>query len=326
MRCYKIIIGGKTLFELHNKNPIAPRIRFDIRTYDSETALAYLEIYNIDLKYFLGNIAWLNKSIELHAWIEQTPMTRIIGYKGDLNTLIYKGFISNIIPNYNLGDSTCVTIAMQGTKIQTKKDTQKLFLTFTKDMPILNEVKRVLKALLPDTSILISATKAKTLNTFIVKATMQTEIKTIHDVTKVLETIQNKDKEYITIYKDGKKGYIIGTNALDESDIPALANYSLKECDFLEQPQYIDTTTLQLSLRISGRYKTNDVIRIPNTATFNVSTISQNLPQFSSGADFREKLFFSGNFTINKVWHIGDTHNIQAQQWATNIEAVRLQG
>lgn len=320
MRCYKIVVGGKTLFELNGKNPIAPRIRFDIRTYRDQDALAVLEIYNLDFKYFVGNKSLINKELELHAWIAQTPMTRNIGYTNESsNTLIYRGKILNLVPNYNLGESTCLTILLGTAPKIEKKAEKKVFLNFKKDIFILNEITSALKKLYPDMIISSSASKAKTLRQFLVKANMQTEVKDINDIQKVLDTIKlNNTKEHIQIYNDGKNRLIIGTNVLSESDV-TLPNYSIRVYDLLEQPQYIQNEAIQLSLRISGKYKILDTFLIPNNIAFNISSISSSV--YNQNYDYSQKVFFSGLFQINKVWHVGDTHNIQAQQWATNIEA-----
>lgn len=321
MRCYKIVINGKTLFELNDKSFIAPRIRFNIQTFDGQDATAILEVYNVDFKYFVNNKSLINKELELHAWIQQTPMNKNIGYTDEKgNTLIYRGLIENIVPNYNYSESTCLTFLLSAINKKKEKAEKKVFLNFKKDTFILNEINSALKKLYPNMIISNSASKAKTLRRFLTKANMQTEVKSVSDIQKVLNNIKlNNTEEHIQIYNDGKKRFIISTNKLNESDV-LLSDYSIKAYDLLEQPQYIDLNTIQLSLRICGRYKVNDTFVIPNTIAFNISSISSSV--FNKNYDYAKKVFFSGIFQINKVWHIGDTHNIQAQQWATNIEAV----
>ena len=48
MRCYKIVVGGKTLFELNDKNPIAPRIRYQIQSFEDNKGLAFIDVFNVE--------------------------------------------------------------------------------------------------------------------------------------------------------------------------------------------------------------------------------------------------------------------------------------
>lgn len=133
------------------------------------------------------------------------------------------------------------------------------------------------------------------------------------------------NKNYLQIYRNNTQKITIALNDFSKTDIPLAYDFSISAYDLLEQPQYIDYQTIQLSVRPSGKYQITKTLRIPQTIAFNVSAISTRVPYYSeANGDYSNKLFFSGNFLIKEIWHIGDTHNIQAQQWATNIKAVAL--
>ena len=328
MRCYKILINGKVLFELNAKNPIAPRIRFQIQNYEDNYSLAFIDIFNVEFSRFSGGSkALLDKQLELHAWIEATPMNKAIGYKKELNTLIYKDYITNVIPNYNFGESTCITLALgQKTKSDEKQlKKEKLVFKVSKGQVIAHEAQRILRRLYPNSSVNILKTQEPTILSLIAKTNLSPIINNVDDLISTLKGIKfGKDNSnHLTIYGTSTQEIIIGLNDLSVNNIPLFYDFAVSDYELLEQPQYIDYSTIQISTRISGKYKTSKTLRLPQNMAFNVSAISSKVPHYSDqSGDFSNKLFFSGSFNIIEIWHIGDTHNIQAQQWATNIKAV----
>lgn len=333
MRCYKIVVGGKTLFELNDKNPIAPRIRYQIQSFADNQGLAFIDVFNVEFSRFSGGAkALLDKEIEFHAWIEATPMNKLLGYKKELNTLIYKGYIINVIPNYNFGESTCITLALNqspGSKKQDKKEVKKEKIVFSvkKGQVVAHEAQRVLRKLYPNLSIDIAKMQEMTILSLIAKTNLNQTISKVDDLIAVLNNMKfGKDnKNYLQIYRNNTQKITIALNDFSKTDIPLAYDFSISAYDLLEQPQYIDYQTIQLSVRPSGKYQITKTLRIPQTIAFNVSAISTRVPYYSeANGDYSNKLFFSGNFLIKEIWHIGDTHNIQAQQWATNIKAVSL--
>lgn len=326
MRCYKILVNNKVLFELNKTNLYAPRIRFQIQAFKDNYGLAFIDIFNIELSNFTGGAkALLNKSIELYAWIESTPMNQLIGYKKELNTCIYKGYVGNVIPNYNFGKETCLTIAMiqKDIKANKKIESQKILFKVSKGSLVVSEVKRVLSLLYPNSKVSVAMTQMQSIYSFISKITMQQVIDSIDSLINLLQNFKNNNN-YLRIYKGVYNELIIGLNDFKDNDLPLYYDFNINATDLLEQPQFLDYNTIQLSTRISGKYQPCKTLRLPNNMALNISSISTRVPYFSDAGDLFNKLFFNGNFIINEVWHIGDSHNIQAQQWATNLKATCL--
>lgn len=313
MRYYKLQIDTITIFELNEKNPYAPRLRFNIQFINSELpTLSYIEIFNVDFAYFKNPKQFIGKEIKLFAGMKETKLNGLFGYKNKIpESLVYKAYINNVITNWNVGESTSVVFAT-GPKIKENSKKKPFLLNIKVGDNLVSKYKECIKYFY-ENPIIKDLTEIYTAINPI-----KVEINNLSELSAITKSIKLKNsKEYITINHDLSGFYfdLINAERYNTSGLINIEPYML-----LEQPQFITDTKIQLSLILNSMFSQNKLITFSNNNIMNLSSIlNSNTRQ--SDVPLSPKMIISGKYRIVSVWHIGDSVDMNPQAWATNIES-----
>lgn len=333
MRFYKLEIEDIGTFTLDSNNPYAPCIRFDIQQYTADSySVAYIELFNMDLSFFKNPKPFIDKMITLTAGMKETPLNRLFGYQYNSSSgdLIYRGFISNVTCNWNVGSSTSVTFILSPST--TRKDN--LFvLDIKKGDNIITHIKNCIESLYPKANI-ISDNEILT-----AKNPIKQTIYNMYDL-YLFASNQVIDNSYVKIVTsfNGYRLIVVEKGSLKElgggiketilvkdkqSEINAI---KLEPYMLLEQPQYINFSECQFSIILNPQIKIGNFIKISDDIVFNNASFLRTVHSYNEDNDndlTMPKVFFNGVFNVTKVWHIGDSTNPNPQSWTTNFEATK---
>jgi len=304
MRKYQIIIGNKELvLDYSSDNPSGPQIQFNIQQFSvSQTVNAEITLYNIAPYYFSMNQYLIGKQIQLFAGVEDTPITRMVGYSGQYG-LIAAGFISAVIPEWNGNDTSLSIIFMPQPVIASA-------------VPYLLKVNKGQDI----RSLFIDAYKAITgnaenidLGTTPILSTTSYQQK-IDNVSDIALTLQQQHG--ITLNQT-KAGFQVNT--------VVGKNINLVPGDFVTQPSALNISQVALTLQLRADVQIGDYVKLPSNVYVGITVLDSIRVQSQLNA-FQNKnvfLLFSGLYLISKIWQLGDSHNPNPEAWATILHGVR---
>lgn len=297
MRFYKILIDGKPLFELNDKNPFAPRISFELKQFEgSEVPNNIISIYNVGIEFFGVLKKFIGKKFELYAGIKNQTLLNLYGVTEIKNNLIAYGYIAeiNANPNYSRTENQVFIVLRPSAKVADDP-----FLLELKAGDNLKEkLKQSLQAIYSDVIVDIGGLS--------VLAKVKEKIKILN-----LAELQEVAKKNGIVIGRTTKGFLIDD---EESEIIATPR-TLKPQDFLEVPSQIRTSTIQATLMLRGDLSLFSTIKIPEE-------MFATIPLQTKFILAKPQAYIKGNYKIVKIWHVGDSRNKGSQSWATNIEAI----
>lgn len=107
-------------------------------------------------------------------------------------------------------------------------------------------------------------------------------------------------------------------------EIPAAGVvHVLSKKDFISQPKMINYSEVELSINLNGKIKIYDLVVLPTDIYVGVSWLS-NFFGSTQGQAGAPKTFVSGQWRVTSVWHLGGSRNTDPNSWATNIRAANI--
>lgn len=328
MRWYSISINDDEITLTQDlDNPNGLEIQFSIQQYEAGTAVnSTITIYNLPL-YLFGQYQYLyNTKFEFKAGMLSTPLTKAAGITTDTEQMIFVGYTSAIIPDWN-GADTQFSFILQPSPVYGYDESGNLDTTLSPggyqfnlavgDNPI-SQITQALNSVTNSTAVLVNRA-----GTITVESPCYSPVFTVPSLCTVLKTMG------LQLYNNAE-GYI-----LDKVESTAYGKIvTLKSNDFITQPSALNLGTISCSFVLRGDLRIRDVFKLPSDIFLGISNLA------SSGArDYRDTvnasldkslqntwLFFSGYFMITKIWHVGDSRNMDVNAWTTIVEAVKYTG
>lgn len=300
MRFYDLKLNGMSLAKLDEKNPGAIRLTFQLQvTSGAEVPNAMVTLYNVDRSFFGDTTKFFNNKVELFAGIKNTPLTARQGIIPPSQNLILSGYLDNVIPNANEPDGgNSFTLMIQGSPRSPNTENGVLMEINSGDS-LKDKIKTAINSLYPLANVKVEG---------IPSLATQKEKMIFENIKAIKDYAFKRDIALFTT----KDGYLI-------TDDKALSNVIvLKSTDFLEQPSQQNVDLYRFSLQLRADIDINTTISIPSNLLL-TNDISLNF--LGQGT---AKTYIQGMFKVVSIWHIGDSRNISADSWATNIEAVRV--
>lgn len=295
MRFYKIVIDGKPIIELNEKNPYAPRITFDFRQFEgNEIPNSIVSVFNVGIS-FLGDLKkFEGKKFELYAGIKNQTILKKAGVSEIKNNLIGYGYIATASANPNLGKENQINFLLRPSSVVSDKV---FLLEIEKGDLLKDKLKQAIQSIYLESIVEIGGLSIQS------KVKEKIKIAGISDLTPFL--VKNK----LRIFRTTKGFLICDDNYKAQGRI-------LNPQDFLEKPSQIRTATIQLSLHMRGDLQIGSIITIP-------AKIFATIPPQTKFILAKPNSYIQGTYKIIKIWHMGDSRGIGAQSWATNIEAIK---
>jgi hypothetical protein len=313
MRYYKLSIGDDVVFTQNVDNPTGPAIEFNMQYYTASQGINQeITLYNAPLFMFGEFQNYYDKKIELKAGFTQSPLTRLIGTSISTNDLLSSGYVAGIISDYN-GIDTQVTFIVQafpttGTAFQFSVDKG-----VDPTDQISNAIKQITGNILKNNTTNVTASSPD-----------YSAIKTVSEVDNIVR------KWGLTIYQNAE-GFFL--------DYSKPTNYrnriEIKAGDFIIQPTAMTISSMAVTLNLRGDVRLLDLITLPKGVFIGVAALAnpdgQRDWRSTSDSILRQGrkslyLLYSGEFQITKIWHVGNSRNLDVQSWATHIEAVKYTG
>lgn len=305
MRYYKLYIDDKHFASLTKDNPDAPRVEFNFVSYaGAEVPNARIKIYNLSRQFFQAMDKMVGKKLEFYAGLSQeNAMLKKAGYIQPALDLIGAGYIQSVIANPNAVPSSVEFIlGVSPINKQGEGDSAKgIIFEVSVGDTLKDAFKTALTQLYSEVFVEIEGLP--------IVATQDEKIVFY----SFSELLARAEKSRIAIYKT-TRGYKI----TDEGKAGE-QNTKLNLIDFLEQPHSIGLNKIQCALNLRGDLQINSLITIEGKI---FATLGENA-QFVANVP---KVLVMGSYRITKLWHSGDSRNLNYQGWATNIEAVSWVG
>lgn len=312
MRFYKLLIGGKIFSQLDSDNPSAIQILFQLQaTTQVEIPNAIIELCTLSSDYFLESNDWVGKEVELHAGIKSTPLLKKAGIEPPNQTLILKGYIHQIIPNpRKRGPNNSITLIINPSQpksasvvTSTTSENQDIgtLLSIKTGDDYKSKFKDALSQLLPQSKVTTHGQPV------IAGYNENIILKGVRDLQK--RALQSNIQIFVT-----SEGYAI----VDRGKLPPdLSQVTLKLPDFIEQPNLIAVSKINITSYLRADIKPNTLLVIPPNLFFN-NTLGL------KALGTKPSLFLTGQWRAVNVWHIGDSRGADGSAWQTSIEAVKI--
>jgi hypothetical protein len=95
-----------------------------------------------------------------------------------------------------------------------------------------------------------------------------------------------------------------------------LSTSTIEWWDLIGQPTWIEPGVVHIKVVLRGDVHAGSVVQLPPTLmTVTPGALAPGLP------DQKKNLSFAGNFTVTKLYHVGDFRNPDGANWSTMIEA-----
>lgn len=307
-------VKDKLHFVLDETNPYAMRITFNIQHF-SDAALyvpSVLTLYNAPTAFFgQSGQALVGASVTIKAGIKPSVYTSKLDLTTDVNTLLYIGNVARIVPQYTGKDPSVAILLGSFTTKSSGIQVEAL----EKGASISEYIKKILLKLYPSISVKIAnSAKNKTLQD---KQTYQNKFSKLEEVTSFADRFGLK----LAVFNNNVNIYAPYSKVKDDTVAP----FTPKEQDFLTQPEMQTLSEIQCVFALNASLQLGQVINLPSNMAMNGgSLVSDTNPL----AGFRNinAILTSGNYTINGIWHTGDSRNNSAEAWATTISAVKAEG
>lgn len=328
MRWYRLKIGNEiyeggksSLLKNLVSSSASLNISFNISIFENNATsiLGTLQIYNASLQWYLQTQSKKGLDIELYAgFSENSPFVTKMNYSKDFNNLLLKGEVQNIIGDFS-GIQSVVTI---------------YFIPYAKDTTTALDLKLVIsdndkpaqkvmdylnnnKALSENGRLAIKFYASDEAKKQIYNGS-DTQIKG-DSLASFLESFRKmpmKNYNFKYIFTNHKECKIHG--GLSEF---SGATYAINSNDFIKQPETIDFAgSLQCILKLSPSYKVGDKIKIKGVLP-SLQSVSTSIKTLSPTQD-TTKLFFTGEYQITSINHIGEFYNVAPDSWTTQLVCV----
>lgn len=310
MRYYLLYIGGQLLSQLNQDNAESIRISFQLQATTQVTIPnAIIKLHTLPSEFFLQNLNWIGKEVELHAGILATPLTNMISLKPPMQTLILRGYIHQIIANPNEKGNNSLQLIINPSKPKTSKEVttpekpedKGFLLSIKKGDDLKKKFKEAVSGIYP-------LAKVETQGEPVITQFEENLIiNSIEELQK--RALQNKIQIFVT-----SDGYSI----TDLGKLPAtstIIDFGLS--DFLEQPSLIADKKISITSFLRADIKPQCIINIKDNLFYN-NTLGL------KALGTKPSLFLTGQWRVVNVWHIGDSRGEDLSAWQTSIEAVKL--
>lgn len=310
MRFYLLYIGGQLLSQLNQDNAESIKISFNLQaTTQVKIPNAMIKLHTLPTEFFLQNLDWIGKEVELYAGLLESPLTKLTSIKVPMQTLLLKGYIHQIIGNPNEKRNNSLQLIINPSKPKTSTTTTTT--ESEQDKGFLLSIKKGddLKAKFKDAvSSIYPLSKVETQGEPIITQFDENLIfNSIDEVQK--RAMQSKIQIFVT-----SDGYVI----TDIGKLPATSSMiDFELSDFLEQPSLIADKKISITSFLRADIKPQCLINIKPNLFYN-NTLGL------KALGTKPSLFLTGQWRVINVWHIGDSRGEDASAWQTSIEAVKV--
>lgn len=321
MRFYEISIDGTTWFKLDEQHASALRLVFNISNYNEfspSSNLNFITLYNTPLSFIKAVESFKGKKVVLKAGLKNIGFSsRIYKDTASLSDTLFEGAISSAFTQFN-GREVATTFLLG--ELEQYVLQENFEYQINTDNPIANEVKNALLAMFKIKGLSVQVDP----NTLSVKSQTTQTLKIKPDKASPLQAVAAFCMKYGLSLS--VSGLSIGIHKKDATSENSLVTHHLKAQDFLSQPQYENLSLVSMGLVMKPALTIGQTIIIPPEVTLNAEAFISDIAQLNAVTSLQQNKPLSligGTFEIIQVNHIGDSRSTSAENWSTQVLAVR---
>lgn len=306
MRYYKIYVDGKLFASQGVDEHNGISIKFNInQILTRNNPNTQIELYNVSSSLFSSNADLVGKQISIFAGLE--------GYLPTVNKkqrgLIFTGYISGQYSSWS-GNTTIATLICNPFSIALKDSS--FLIEIKKGEAVVNSFKKML-----DSNNIPSVLSIKSLQK-IAKSNNKFISKNLYEMLKYFE------KEHGIYSYTGTEGLII--SLLEEKNI--IPPIEIKDIDMVGQPEANGLGQIVFTLQLRADLNIGNTISSNALSWLNIGGAGGGLNVgYFNGKEGKDNLFrfFTGDFLITQIRHVGDSRNSSSNAWTTIVECVRTE-
>ncbi|HDZ5057809.1 TPA: hypothetical protein RTG63_001672 [Campylobacter jejuni] len=311
MRYYTLLIDNQPIAKLNSKNPIAPRLVFNLGNYGD---IAYskpssITLYNLPTSFFTNIDKFRNKIVHLMGGISSEGFSKVQGLTSTQTDTLYLGKVDNIVTSWQ-GRETIVTFLINSIG---KVNNAKFVTQIDRGDRVADKVKQLIDKYLEGKNYSVkidtSATNitANSLATVPLKPTKDT-IEGLRYFNSVLTKFGLNlavSGQNLTIRK-------IDDFSISKGEITILAE------ELLTQPvaEAIDLVKIEIALNpgimLFSKIKLPPNIPLAPSEDLSSAGIGQLIR-----TDVKGNLIMKGTYVVINVIHSGDSRNTDVSSWST---------
>lgn len=302
MRFYQLFIDGKPYLQLNEDNKEAPRITFNLKQVDegSDTPNNIICIYNVGPSFFGRLDKFIGKKVELYGGIKLSPLLKTLGVSEVKTNLLAMGYIAEI--NANPVERFVENKVMIVLRASAEVSDKPFLLELKEGDNLKQKLKQALNGIYSNCIVEIAGLQKL--------ATKKEKIK----IYRYSDIRNEAKKNGISIFKTSK-GFLITDP--EPSENPRIIK--VKAQDLLEIPSQIRFSTLSVSFALRGDISIHSILHFTSKTFASITADTKLLLA-------QPKFYVEGKYYVTKIWHLGDSREKGVQSWATNVEAVKMEG
>lgn len=313
MRYYYLKIDGKIICKLDEKNPIAPRLVFNIANFGNlgDSRPSNITLYNMPTSLFTQAESYKGKTIELRAGIKATGFSKIQGLKSTETDIIYLGKIENVVTAW-WGKETYITFLINSLG---KADQAKFVAQIDRGDSIATKIKDLIDKYLQglNYNVTIDANAQDVLSPTTSTIPLQPSkeqmagLRYFNDFLLKFGLIMSLKGQNIIIRKLDELPTQSGSNQIDAVEL-------------ITQPVFEKIDVIKIEVALNPKYTLLSKVALPANIPL---APSEDLSSADAGgiirADTKGSLLSKGTYLITSVMHLGDSRNSDVESWATSM-------
>lgn len=303
------MIDGMVVSQLNQLSAEAIKISFNLQATTQVTIPnSIIKLHNLPAEFFLQNLSWVGKQVQLYGGLLDSPLTRLTSIKIPMQQLLLMGYIHQVVANPNEKRNNSLQLIInpsmpktQATTTTTSENDKGYLLAIKKGDDLKAKFMEAVSQIYPLAKVEIQG------NPVITQFEENLIFSGIEEIQK--RAMQSKIQIFVT-----SDGYAI----TDIGKIPpstTIIDFDLS--DFLEQPSLIADKKISITSFLRADIKPQCIINIKPNLFYN-NTLGL------KALGTKPSLFLTGQWRVINVWHIGDSRGEDASAWQTSIEAVKI--
>ena len=336
MRVYKLQVGdignrGSVLnIELSGANPCAPKIEFNIQSFDDSgnAKPSFVKVYNVSVNALKSAPSLVGKLIKLEAGISQSMLAKLANVSPVYSKTLLDGIVDGCQASIE-GTEVAVSFYVTPTLKQQEGFAS---VEIKPGAPAAKAFKKSLETFYRKKS--INAPKIKILPTAasLVNDSKEAYIKNTDETNKnnalrwIIEEARNfclqigYDAQKNTITISPIRKMMKGSKLERFINLGALTAKKLKEGDFVAQHSWESLTQARFLLHLNASWAIGDIMQVPNSVVFSSGSIIDSLSNVALQG--KSLSVVGGKFEVVSIEHKGNSRDENAEAWSTEITGV----
>ena len=326
MRYYRFVVGGQ-LFELSSSNPNEVRIVFDITSVDDVeySRPAIISLYNVSSTFFTLAKQFKNTPMILQAGIKNVGLARRLNFDMPLNDILFMGLVDDVLTAWEGKETVVHFLGRTLPSLNYPVDSMYYVASIKAGQPISQAVGLIISKYLIEMRKPTTITIDPSTLSITSKQKQDLPIRPPKNYISGLRYFSKFLKSFgLVLSQDGENLTITTLEVLTRTTLAGVAMIS--KTSLLSQPVYENNETISLQVALDGKYQLGQYVMLPPDIPLATGSIISEGGLIQRAQGDTGFLIMQGVFLTKEVHHIGDSRNIDAMAWATNMLCVRQIG